>query len=88
MLRIPCPNCGVRPVEEFRFGGELPEVPEWITGTVERNADYVWNFNNPDGPQTERWFHEGGCRRWATYARDTHADQFLSDDASASPHTS
>ena len=28
MLWLTCPNCGPRPVEEFRFGGELPDVPD------------------------------------------------------------
>ena len=37
MLTIVCPNCGPRPVEEFRFGGELPEPPADLTGEFDRD---------------------------------------------------
>jgi heterotetrameric sarcosine oxidase delta subunit len=74
VLIIPCPHCGPRPVEEYRFGGELPEPPESITDEHERDLDRVWFFTNVEGVQTERWFHAGGCHRWATYQRDTSTD--------------
>jgi sarcosine oxidase, subunit delta len=77
MLWIPCPTCGERPVEEFRFGGEIPNVPNHVVGDDERNVDYVWFYNNPEGPSTERWFHDFGCRRWMTVRRDTGADRVL-----------
>ncbi len=77
MLWIPCPNCGDRPVEEFRFGGEIPNVPDSVVGDDERNIDYVWFFNNPEGPEVERWFHEFGCRRWLTVTRDTSIDRVV-----------
>ena len=74
MLRIPCPNCGVRPVEEFAFGGEPPSVPDWITDPDERDVDEVWMYDNVAGITTERWFHQAGCRRWLTLRRDTRTD--------------
>jgi sarcosine oxidase, subunit delta len=77
MLWIPCPTCGQRPVEEFRFGGEIPNVPAHVVGDDERNVDYVWFYNNPNGPSTERWFHDFGCRRWLTVERDTGIDHVL-----------
>jgi sarcosine oxidase, subunit delta len=77
MLWIPCPTCGERPVEEFRFGGEIPNVPGHVVADDERNVDYVWFYNNPDGPSTERWFHDFGCRRWMTVKRDTSSDRVL-----------
>jgi heterotetrameric sarcosine oxidase delta subunit len=76
MLVILCPNCGPRHVEEFRFGGELPEPPARITDPVERDFDQVWMFNNVNGEQTERWFHEAGCHRWLTASRSTTIDRF------------
>lgn len=79
MLRIPCPNCGLRPVEEYRFGGELPTVPDSVTDPDERNVDYVWFFDNVDGPSSERWFHDGGCRRWLTLRRDTSTDTVIDE---------
>jgi sarcosine oxidase, subunit delta len=77
MLWITCPNCGDRPVEEYRFGGELPTVPDHVTDPDERDPDYVWFFDNVKGSSTERWFHHAGCRRWLTLQRDTTNDHIL-----------
>jgi len=74
MLWITCPTCGLRPVEEYRFGGELRGIPEWITDPAERDVDYVWMRDNLEGMTTERWFHAAGCRRWLTLRRDTSTD--------------
>ena len=75
MAEIICPNCGARPIDEYRFGGEFPSVPDSVNGDEARNVDYVWFFNNHDGPSQERWFHDAGCRRWMTLHRDTHTDR-------------
>jgi sarcosine oxidase, subunit delta len=77
MLLIPCPNCGPRSVEEFRWGGALPHVPDYVEGDEPRNLDYVFFLDNDAGPITERWFHEAGCRRWADVKRDTTTDTVL-----------
>ena len=74
MLWLTCPLCGRRPIDEFTFGGERRPVPKWIEGDDARNLDEVWNFENPDGVTTERWFHAAGCRRWLTVHRDTSTD--------------
>jgi heterotetrameric sarcosine oxidase delta subunit len=79
MLWITCPHCGHRPIDEFRFGGEIPDVPESIADQADRDIDRVWMFNNVDGVTVERWFHEGGCRRWMTLKRDTHLDRVIED---------
>lgn len=77
MLSISCPNCGPRSVEEYRFGGEFPTVPDAVTDPAQRNVDYVWFFDNVEGTAKERWFHDSGCRRWFTVKRDTVADEVL-----------
>ena len=64
MLWLTCPNCGERPGDEFRFGGEPPPDES-------NNVDHVWMLDNTFGEETERWFHEAGCRRWFTIIRDT-----------------
>ena len=79
MLSIACPNCGERGVDEYRFGGELPTVPDSVTDPGERNVDYLWFFDNVAGLSTERWFHDGGCRRWFTVQRNTLSDRIISD---------
>jgi sarcosine oxidase subunit delta len=59
MLRIPCPNCGVRDQDEFRCGGEAPimrpAAPE----------------HDRKGPHLERWLHTFGCKEWFLIRRDT-----------------
>lgn len=72
-IAITCPNCGARPVEEYRFGGEA--IPR--TSGEETSADLIdrtWMLTNAEGRATERWFHEAGCRRWLTVIRDTRID--------------
>jgi heterotetrameric sarcosine oxidase delta subunit len=77
MLWITCPTCGERPVAEFRFGGELPHVPDHLTDPTERDVDYAWMYDNVAGITTERWFHAAGCRRWLTLRRDTRTDRVV-----------
>jgi len=65
---VPCPHCGVRPSEEFTFGGELrdPASPDPASDFAR-----VYLRENVAGLQRERWFHAFGCRRWMTLIRDT-----------------
>jgi sarcosine oxidase subunit delta len=79
-LMIPCGNCGPRPVEEFRFGDEVVERPATPDPEGERLVDDAWMLTNAEGPNVERWFHAGGCRRWVTIKRDTRTDRVLGGD--------
>lgn len=76
MLRLRCPNCGMRSVAEFRYG-EIPEVPDSITDPGERDLDRAFMHSNVEGIVAERWFHEAGCRRWMTIRRDTRTDEVV-----------
>jgi sarcosine oxidase subunit delta len=75
-INIPCPNCGLRPVEEFVYG-EIPVVPDDIMGDDERDLDRAFMLNNPEGVQEEAWFHSYGCRRWLRIRRDTRTDEIV-----------
>ena len=75
-INIPCPHCGLRPVEEFVYG-EIPVVPEAITGDDARDLDRAFMLTNPEGAQTEAWFHSYGCRRWLKIRRDTRTDEIV-----------
>ena len=75
-LRIDCPHCGRRPVEEFAYG-EIPRVPEVLTDPDDRDLDRAFMHENPEGAVEERWFHAAGCRRWLTLRRDTRTDETL-----------
>ena len=65
---VDCPNCGPRSYHEFRFGGETRATDDLAS---------LWLRRNAAGAQTERWFHEAGCRRWSTHLRDTTTNTFL-----------
>jgi sarcosine oxidase subunit delta len=73
---LSCPNCGPRPVAEFRFGGECRERP---SGKVspERWAEHLYMRRNPDGPREEWWFHRLGCRCWFVARRDTRDNRVI-----------
>jgi sarcosine oxidase subunit delta len=58
---LPCPNCGPRDVDEFRYGGQLPSG----------------DGSNLPGPQVERWYHRFGCRRWLIAERDVRTNRVL-----------
>jgi len=64
-------------VLEFRHGGEVPDVPAHLTDPGARDLDRGWMRTNACGLVPERWFHEGGCRRWLTLLRDTASDRVL-----------
>jgi sarcosine oxidase, subunit delta len=71
VLRIDCPNCGVRDEQEFVFGG-----PSHITRPEQGCSDAEWTQylyfrDNPRGLQAERWCHSFGCARWFNVLRDT-----------------
>ncbi|MBL8270258.1 sarcosine oxidase subunit delta [Steroidobacter sp.] len=71
MLQIPCPYCGVRDEEEYRFGGESHVTRPTLEADDVAWADYLFNRINPKGVAYERWLHSYGCGRWFNVARDT-----------------
>ena len=73
-LRIPCPHCGPRAIEEWSYG-EVFAVPETITDPDARDLDRGFFHDNNQGPVREAWFHLYGCRRWVYLDRDTRTDE-------------
>jgi methylglutamate dehydrogenase subunit B len=70
-MRIPCPCCGSRDVQEFSYLGDAnlrrpdPEAPEAAF------HDYVYLRDNTAGPHRELWYHGSGCRNWLVVTRNT-----------------
>ncbi|MDR3520348.1 MAG: sarcosine oxidase subunit delta [Acidocella sp.] len=71
-MRIVCPHCGERGLQEFlyhgdatvtrpRDGGAEP-TPEW--------TDYVYLRDNPNGAHRELWYHNAGCHAWLVVTRN------------------
>jgi sarcosine oxidase, subunit delta len=79
MLLIPCPWCGVRPENEFHYGGEAhvarPSRPAELDDTAW--AEFLYFRTNPKGVHAERWRHIHGCGRFFNCLRDTVSDKIL-----------
>ena len=67
---LSCPNCGVREVTDFGYGGELVSRPP-SQPTFEALNAYNYFRQNRAGVQREWWFHRSGCRAWFIAERDT-----------------
>jgi sarcosine oxidase subunit delta len=71
-MRIPCPYCGERDVQEFSYLGDAgPRRPDGLSASMEAMHDYVYLRDNPAGPHRELWQHVAGCRAWLVATRDT-----------------
>jgi methylglutamate dehydrogenase subunit B len=71
---LTCPNCGVREVTDFGFGGEVTIRP---AGRPDRRELNTYNYfrRNVAGVQREWWFHRAGCRAWFVAERDTRTNE-------------
>jgi sarcosine oxidase subunit delta len=69
-FQLTCPNCGVREVTDFGFGGEVNPRPAASATPRELNA-YLYFRRNPAGAQVEWWHHRSGCKAWFLAERDT-----------------
>lgn len=71
---LTCPNCGVREVTDFGFGGEISARPQAQPSFRELNT-YNYFRRNVAGVQREWWFHRSGCRAWFVAERDTRTNE-------------
>ncbi|WP_027527310.1 sarcosine oxidase subunit delta [Bradyrhizobium sp. Ec3.3] len=71
-MRIACPHCGLRDLQEFTYLGDAsPSRPDGLAATESAMFDYVYLRENPRGLLEELWFHNAGCRAWLAVCRDT-----------------
>ncbi|GAU81493.1 sarcosine oxidase subunit delta [Bosea sp. BIWAKO-01] len=71
-MRITCPHCGARDVQEFTYLGDAnPQRPEGMATTEAAMHDYVYQRDNPAGRHHELWYHGAGCHAWLVVTRDT-----------------
>ena len=77
MLLIPCPWCGPRPENEFRYGGQAHLVRPADPAAADDAAwtAYLYMRDNPRGQHVERWRHQPGCGRFFNCVRDTVTDR-------------
>ena len=68
-MRIPCPFCGPRDINEFAYHGDATLTrPE--PGDADTMYDYVYLRDNPAGMHKEHWYHSAGCHAWLTVTRN------------------
>lgn len=71
-MRIACPHCGLRDVQEFTYLGDAkPRRPEGLAATDVAMIEYVYLRDNPRGSHEEFWYHGAGCQTWLVVRRDT-----------------
>lgn len=73
---LTCPNCGVREVTDFGFGGEISSRPPVNPSFRELNT-YNYFRRNTAGVQREWWFHRSGCRAWFIAERNTSTNEVM-----------
>jgi sarcosine oxidase subunit delta len=71
-----CPNCGLREVTDFAFGGEMTVRPQTRPEPRELNR-YAYFRKNVAGVQREWWRHRAGCGAWFVAERDTRTNAVL-----------
>lgn len=86
MILVPCPYCGPRNAQEFRWCGELGSRPDPATATPQEWRRYLYFKRNVAGPSVETWFHRAGCGRYFKLERDTTTNEFVAPaDAGSEP---
>ena len=57
MKLLKCPVNGLRPIDEFAYGGELREMPDPQSCSDGEWADDVFNRTGAPGVKPEWWYH-------------------------------
>ncbi|ARW15931.1 sarcosine oxidase subunit delta [Komagataeibacter europaeus] len=70
-MRLNCPCCGPRGLEEFTYRGDATVRRPAVNATASDWVDYVYLRDNPAGWHRELWYHAAGCHAWLVVTRDT-----------------
>jgi sarcosine oxidase subunit delta len=87
-MRIRCPYCGERGLEEFTYRGDATVArPGNLDPAAEQAwVDYVYLRDNPAGRHREHWYHGGGCHAWLVVTRDVRTHEIFSVELAAGGH--
>ena len=70
-MRLACPHCGTRSIEEFvQLGAAALQRPA-PQAALQAWVDYVYLRDNPAGEHEELFQHIAGCRAMLAVRRDT-----------------
>ena len=78
-MRLNCPYCGERDVQEFAYLGDAT-LQRPSGDSLEAFHDYVFLRDNPAGLHREYWHHAHGCRSWLVVTRDTRTHEVTAVD--------
>ena len=78
-MRISCPYCGERGLDEFSYLGDAS-----VTRPDPASADagdaffaYAYERRNVAGLMQELWYHASGCHAWLVVSRDTRTHEIF-----------
>jgi sarcosine oxidase subunit delta len=77
-MRLTCPFCGERGIEEFSYAGDAALRRPAMDADPAAWVDYVYMRTNPAGPHSELWYHTAACRQFLKVERDTRTHAILS----------
>jgi heterotetrameric sarcosine oxidase delta subunit len=77
-MRIKCPLCGDRGLEEFIFHGDAAPVRPQQSVPLEAWTDYVYLRDNTYGISKGRWYHSAGCHAWLIIERSAISHRIVS----------
>jgi sarcosine oxidase subunit delta len=75
-MRIPCPFCGFRDIQEFVSRGEAAVAAN--PADFAETFDALYTRKNVIGPAREYFYHAQGCRSWLIVERDVRTHEVLS----------
>jgi sarcosine oxidase subunit delta len=76
MKLVPCPLNGLRPADEFIYGGEVRHMPDPAQCTDADWARYLFHRSGAPGVKREWWCH-APSGYWFIAERDTTTDEIL-----------
>jgi len=79
-MRISCPYCGERSLDEYLYIGDATVTRPDPAG-ANAQADfykYAYERTNPAGAHKELWYHSAGCHAWLVVERDTRTHEISS----------
>jgi heterotetrameric sarcosine oxidase delta subunit len=78
-MRINCPHCGPRGLEEFLYHGDatVKRPKDGGVAPTKKWTDYVYLRENANGPHQELWYHSAGCHAWLEVMRDLSSHEIL-----------
>lgn len=79
-MRINCPHCGERSLDEYLYHGDATLTrPDMASpNAMDEFVSYVFVRTNPPGKHRELWYHSAGCHAWLVVTREIATHNILS----------